>query len=177
MKRTIYMMVYLLLVGGSAAMAQMSSAQEVATPELAAKREANKKAVIADYMAVKELLIVSDSVNAAKAATKFIVSLDQFKFKKLNMPEMNAATILRKEVRALAVEISTTVNVNAQRKAFSILSAKMWDIAAKLKPMGIPIYQQVCPMTGATWLSLDQEIKNPYYPKNMLTCGEIKQRI
>lgn len=177
MKRTIYALACLLLMGGSAAMAQVSSTQEVATPELVAKREANKKAILADYMTVKQLLIVSDSINAAKAATHFVASLDQFKFKKLTLPEMNAATSLRKEVRTLALEISATGNITKQRKAFSTLSAKMWDMAAKLKPIATPIYQQVCPMTGETWLSMDKEIKNPYYPKNMLTCGEVKQSI
>ncbi|MEJ2884098.1 DUF3347 domain-containing protein [Pedobacter sp. GR22-6] len=177
MKKTIYVLACLLMMAGPVAIAQVDSGKEVATLELAAKREAIKKEVLAGYMALKQSLIVSDSLNSAKDATKFIRALEQFKFKKLTLPEMNAATILRKEVKELALEISGTSNITKQRKVFAVLSVKMWDMAAKLKPMGTPIYQQVCPMTGETWLSMDKEIKNPYYPKNMLTCGEVRQSI
>jgi len=39
------------------------------------------------------------------------------------------------------------------------------------------IYREYCPMAynekGATWLSDDPEIKNPYFGKKMLECGEV----
>lgn len=177
MKKVIYTLLGLMLAVGPTVKAQLKSTEEVATAELAAKREVIKKELITSYMAVKQFLIVSDSLSSAKAATKFVASLDQFKFKKLTMPEMNEATILRKEIRDLAGEISKTTNINKQRKAFSVLSAKMWIMAPKVKPMETALYQQVCPMTGDTWLSMEKEIKNPYFPKNMLTCGEVKQHI
>lgn len=177
MKKITYMMTFLLLTVALGVSAQKSSSQEVATPELVAKRELSKKEVLSTYMSLKEQLIVSDSVNAAKSALKFIAALDQFKFKKLTLPEMNDATTLRKEIKELALEISKTTNINKQRKALSELSLKMWTMAPKVKPIETAVYQQVCPMTGDTWLSMDKEIKNPYYPKNMLTCGEVKQSI
>lgn len=176
MKKSIYIMACLLFMGGQAAMAQRTSAQEV-TPDLVAGRELIKKEVVTSYMAVKNSLIVSDSVKAAKGALEFIVALDQFRFKKLSLPDMNAATVLRKDIKALAVTISKTTNINQQRKAFSALSDKMWLMAAKVKPQEVTLYQQVCPMTGDSWLSLEKDIKNPYFPKNMLTCGEVKQSI
>jgi hypothetical protein len=30
---------------------------------------------------------------------------------------------------------------------------------------------------GAIWLSETKEIKNPYYGKKMLTCGNVKEEI
>lgn len=177
MKKSIYIMIFLLITAGQTTMAQKTSAEEVATPELVVKREQLKKEVVTNYMAVKQCLIVSDSVNTAKEAAKFIASLDKFKFKKLTLMDMNAATNLRKEIKELALVISKTNDINKQRKAFSALSTKMWTMGAKVKAQNVVLYQQVCPMTGDTWMSLEKEIKNPYYPKNMLTCGEIKQRI
>ena len=42
-----------------------------------------------------------------------------------------------------------------------------------------PIYLEFCPMAnndkGAFWISADKEIKNPYYGKQMMTCGEVKR--
>ncbi len=57
---------------------------------------------------------------------------------------------------------------------FQLLSAKFWEVAPKFKAAETTLYLQLCPMTSATWLSDSKEIKNPYYPKNMLTCGEVK---
>lgn len=170
-------MICLLITAAQITMAQKTSEEEVATPELAVKRELLKKEVISNYMAVKQCLIASDSVNTAKEAVKFIASLDKFKFKKLSLTDMNAATNLRKEIKELALMISKTNDINKQRKVFSTLSTKMWTMGAKVKAQNVALYQQVCPMTGDTWMSLDKDIKNPYYPKNMLTCGEIKQSI
>jgi hypothetical protein len=43
------------------------------------------------------------------------------------------------------------------------------------------IYYQNCPMynkgKGANWLSKDNAIKNPYYGKEMLTCGKTIETI
>ena len=40
------------------------------------------------------------------------------------------------------------------------------------------VYLQHCPMAfneqGAEWLSNSTDIRNPYIPKKMLTCGEVK---
>ncbi len=39
------------------------------------------------------------------------------------------------------------------------------------------IYREYCPMAfnerGAYWLSDDADIKNPYFGKKMLECGEV----
>lgn len=87
---------------------------------------------------------------------------------------MNIATISRKEIIELANQIAATKNINKQRKIFETLSVKYWDQASKFKATDQTLYLQVCPMTGAVWTSDSKEIKNPYYPKNMLTCGEVK---
>lgn len=155
---------------------QSTTAQQVNTAAQQ-KQEAAKTAVLTQYFAIRNSLVASDSVKTGKDAAAFILVLDKFKFKKLSLQEMNESTGLRAEIRKLAVEMSGTSNINAQRKNFLTISEKMWVIAKSLKPQGQILYQQVCPMTGATWLSKDKEIKNPYYPKNMLTCGEIKQSI
>ncbi|MFX4520371.1 hypothetical protein ABTA72_19455, partial [Acinetobacter baumannii] len=43
------------------------------------------------------------------------------------------------------------------------------------------VYHEYCPMAfndqGATWLSNSSDIKNPYLPKKMLHCGEVKDSI
>ncbi|MGO4773169.1 DUF3347 domain-containing protein [Flavobacterium sp. W22_SRS_FK3] len=157
----------------SLAQAQLTSKQEVAA-ELVEKREAQKKEITNNYLALKSNFITSDSLAVAKNALALQQSLKNFRFKKLNLEQMNEGTKKRKELIELAAEISATKNINKQRKIFESLSVKFWDLAPKFKAENTKLYLQVCPMTSAKWLSDSKEIKNPYYPKNMLTCGEVK---
>lgn len=153
--------------------AQKTSKEEVA-PELVQKREEQKKEITKNYFALKNSLITSDSLAVVKNAEALKISLKNFKFKKLTLEEMNAATTTRKVISDLASEMAATKSINKQRKIFESLSVKYWDLAAKFKAADTTLYLQVCPMTGAVWTSDSKEIKNPYYPKNMLTCGEVK---
>lgn len=153
--------------------AQITSKEEV-TPELVAKREAQKKEITKTYLALKNSFLASDSLAVVKNAEALKGSLKNFKFKKLFLEQMNAATISRKEIMELATQLTETKNINKQRKIFETLSVKYWEQAGKFKPLDETLYLQVCPMTGAVWTSDSKEIKNPYYPKNMLTCGEVK---
>ena len=160
------------------AVISFSGVAQVSVSNVAAeKQEAAKTEVLESYLRMSNSLILSDSVATAKNAAVFLKSLENFRFKKLTLEEMNAATTTRAEIRLLLAKIAETTNINAQRKAFLDVSDKMWKIAKSVQPIGLSLYQQVCPMTGATWISKEREIKNPYYPKNMLTCGEIKNSI
>lgn len=153
------------------------AAQDTVSNDIVKKQETAKTAVVESYLRMSNSLILSDSIQTAKNATAFLSSLEKFRFKKLTLEEMNLATTSRAEIRVLTAKIAATTNINQQRKNFLEISEKMWKIAKSIQPAGLPLYLQVCPMTGAIWISKDQEIKNPYYPKNMLTCGEIKERI
>lgn len=157
----------------SLAHAQLTSKEEVA-PELVAKRETQKKEITNNYLALKNNLITSDSLAVVKNAAALQNSLKNFKFKKLSLEKMNEATKTRKEIMDLTAEVAATKNINKQRKIFESLSVKFWDLAPKFKAADTELHLQVCPMTNAVWLSDTKEIKNPYYPKNMLTCGEVK---
>ena len=166
-------LVIALIFLSSLAQAQLTSKEEVA-PELAAKREAQKKEITNNYLALKNNLLISDSLAVVKNAISLQNSLKNFKFKKLTLEKMNEATTARKEIIQLAAEVGATKNINKQRKIFQSLSVKFWDLAPKFKAEDTALFLQVCPMTSAEWVSDSKEIKNPYYPKNMLTCGEVK---
>lgn len=155
------------------AQAQVTSKEEVA-PDLVAKREAQKKEITTNYLALKNNLLVSDSLSVVKNAVALQNSLKNFRFKKMTLEQMNEATKTRREIVELAAEVAATKNINKQRQAFQSLSVKFWNLAPKLKAADSTLYLQVCPMTSAQWASDSKEIKNPYYPKNMLTCGEVK---
>ena len=162
-----------LTVGGvNAQSALKTSAQEV-TADQVPQREKLKNDIIAKYLGIKQSLIVSDSVQAANAAAEFAAVLNQFKFKKLGLAEMNAATAMRGKLKGLATSIAGTTSINKQRNYFMELSEGMWVIIDRFVPEHVLLYEQKCPMTGKVWISDVKVIKNPYFPKNMLSCGEV----
>lgn len=80
-----------------------------------------------------------------------------------------------------ASKITATNSLETQRILFSDLSNEM---IAKIKSAGLKsgeVYVEYCPMAlndkGASWLSNQKEIKNPYYGDKMLDCGEIKETV
>jgi len=154
-----------------------SSSKEVSTAELIQKRESQKQEVIAKYLETKNRLVLSDSVGTRKAAAGLALALNKFKFKKLTLEDMNSATSTRTKIKNLADSMALTSSINKQRKYMMELSQEMWTIIDKLVPEKTVLYEQKCPMTGKTWLSDEKEIKNPYYPKNMLTCGAVNASV
>ena len=67
------------------------------------------------------------------------------------------------------------------RDEFINISKAMIALSESFGSMNGEVYVQHCPMAdhnkGADWLSMDKEIKNPYFGSAMLTCGEIKETI
>jgi hypothetical protein len=86
-----------------------------------------------------------------------------------------------KALTTMATQIGAATNIEAQRTLFADLSN---DMIARVKAAGLnsgEIYVEYCSMAfnnkGASWLSNEKEIKNPYYGASMLTCGEIKETL
>lgn len=79
-------------------------------------------------------------------------------------------------------KLAAARDIASARKYFKPLSGQMIALAEAFGPFGAAaIYVQYCPMadnnTGADWLSLDAQIRNPYFGDAMLTCGSITETI
>ena len=72
-------------------------------------------------------------------------------------------------------------NVEEARMQFKPLSEQMVALAQAFGPFKDTLYVQHCPMaddnTGADWLSLDKQIRNPYFGDKMLKCGSVTETI
>ena len=91
--------------------------------------------------------------------------------------EINGASA----IASSAAKITSSSDIEAQRKTYSILSN---DMIALIKKDGMKtgeLYVDFCPMAlndeGANWISNKKEISNPYFGDKMLTCGEVKETI
>jgi major membrane immunogen (membrane-anchored lipoprotein) len=84
-------------------------------------------------------------------------------------------------VAANATKITAATDIEAQRTAYAALSN---DFIALVKKSGLDsgeLYVDFCPMAmnekGASWISPNKEIRNPYFGEKMMTCGEVKETI
>lgn len=84
-------------------------------------------------------------------------------------------------IASAAAKITAAKNIEEQRAAYETLSNEM---ISRVKTAGVDngeVYIQYCPMAfndkGASWLSSNKEIRNPYFGNKMLTCGEITETI
>jgi len=123
--------------------------------------------VYQQYLLLNKALVNSDMAGAKEAGMAIELGA-----KALN----NGAKLAN-----LAAKITAAANIEAQRTLFSDLSNEM---VTKVKATGIQsgeVYVEYCPMAlndkGASWLSNQKEIKNPYYGASMLECGEVKETL
>ena len=82
--------------------------------------------------------------------------------------------MLSPDVAAQAEKLAQAKDLKAARAAFKPLSASLVKYLAD-KKAGKGVYHEVyCPMADANWLQTGKDIKNPYFGKEMLDCGELK---
>ncbi|UYQ95836.1 DUF3347 domain-containing protein [Chitinophaga horti] len=133
---------------------------------------AQQKSLSGAYLTVKDNLVANDSVSTKKSATALVEAIGNMKMKGVAKDSAKVFAAAKAKMLDFATKMSATQNVNRQREFFSGLSQSFWKVAS-LAAMPADLYYQRCPMTGVTWVSNEKAIKNPYYPKNMLTCGEV----
>lgn len=123
--------------------------------------------VYTHYMKLTTALIDGD-VAEAKVAANAIA---------LGAKNMNKGN----ELVALSTKIMVTDDLDEQRIAYASLS-RIFIERAKTSGMNSgKLYVAYCPMAmddkGASWLSNQQDIRNPYFGESMLDCGAVKETI
>jgi hypothetical protein len=119
------------------------------------------------YLQLKDNLVETDG----KAAKLSAGTLAQ------NLSTIKGCT----EATDLAKRIAATDDIKSQRIVFVQLSQDVIPLVKGMNNKTGRVYVAYCPMAdegkGGYWLSAQKEIKNPYYGKEMLECGEVKEEI
>lgn len=119
------------------------------------------------YLLVKKGLVNSDNKVVQEESKKLS-----------NLIKDEDAT---KQLKATARLISLTKDVKKQRDFFVTLTAEAEKLISQSAITSGEIYKQFCPMafegSGGYWLSDSPEVRNPYFGKSMLKCGEVKETI
>lgn len=134
--------------------------------------------VFDDYILLKDALVNDDTKGAQQAGEQINQSLKKVDMKLLSDKKAhNHWMTIQKELKSSADAIENSSDIAAQRGHFKHLSAHMIS-GVQLFGVNQNVYIQFCPMAdnnkGAYWISLEEEVRNPYYGEAMLTCGEVK---
>jgi hypothetical protein len=82
--------------------------------------------------------------------------------------------MLSSDVATQADTLAKAKDLKAAREAFKPLSKSLIKYLADNKAGKGVYHEAYCPMVKSSWLQTEKEVRNPYYGKSMLTCGELK---
>ena len=128
-----------------------------------------KKEDIKHYMALKDALVNDNLEEARACANAWVSTLDS------NNTLLNSGKILPR-----LEKLATQETLEDQRVYFRLISKELIEIVSSAGGE-VLLYEQYCPMAndwnGASWLSLDNEVYNPYFGDEMLHCGKVENTI
>ncbi|WP_339755373.1 DUF3347 domain-containing protein [Algoriphagus aquimarinus] len=148
-------------------MHEVAESEEVAVPTIAvAFKEESTTQIFNAYLALKDALVATDGEKVSAEAKKLKALLTD-----------DAFTSIKADVE----KIADSTDPKVQRDSFDNLSDHMITLAKNSELTSGNLFLQHCPMAngnkGANWLSLSEEIRNPYFGDKMLKCGSVTEKI
>ena len=140
-------------------------------------QESNAAAVLQDYFNLKDALVGDDNEkakNLGMTLTRSLASFDASSYSESQQAELNE---IIEDATEHAEHIGES-DIKHQREHFKTLSKDVTDMVA-ITGTDMKLYEQFCPMYdgGSAWLSMNEEVRNPYYGSSMLTCGKVQREI
>ncbi len=135
--------------------------------------------IVKNYLAIKNSLANDDSDAAADAGKALSETMAKTGMEKVAADQMETYMSIADDVKEHAEHIGDNGGkIEHQREHFVTLSKDMEDLI-QLFGTNQKLYLDFCPMAddnkGAVWISETKEITNPYFGKDMATCGSIKK--
>ena len=152
-----------------------------AKQESSAKKSVSVKDIVNSYLQLKNDLVNDNPGDAADAGKAVEEAFKNFSIGNLTADQKKVFDDVRNDAVEHAEHIAENKgNIEHQREHFEMLSNDIYDLV-KTFDAGQVLYRDFCPMynknRGAYWLSETREIQNPYFGKEMLTCGTIKEEL
>jgi len=167
--------------GTPAPMEDHSNHQMGSTHEVNDKFKNQISGLLNPYLVLKDALVKTDADEAARAANDFKAALGKVDMKLVKGEAHNSWMKLLQPINTAMQTISTSRDVEVQRKSFSALSDNYYAAIQQFSVSGLEAYYQFCPMAfnnkGAYWISKSSAIQNPYFGNKMMRCGETKSEL
>jgi len=130
-------------------------------------KDVSFKNVYDAYLNLKAALVNTNNTNAQSMAVELSQTLDKI-------------DAVNDETKIAVKEIIGSADIKSQRSSFEKVSMSIEQLLSNQVESGT-IYKQYCPMAfngkGAYWLSDSDEVRNPYFGDQMLTCGVVDKKI
>ncbi len=148
---------------------------------ISAKAKTALQPLYKSYFNMKDALTQDDLAQAQKASEEMKQGFSKVNMSLFTGDAHNTWMKQSSTIEDALQHVAHFKSIAEVRKAFKQISVGMIAITQTFKPYNKALFQLSCPMfdgnNGGDWLSLNNEIKNPYYGKTMLNCGEVKATI
>ena len=136
---------------------------------------------ITTYIKLKDAFVSSETAKVRSAAKESGQQLANIDMNKLSGAAHNDWMTFLPAIQGALQDIVRTKDLEQQRKAFSVLSDSLYKSIKAFGLGGKEAFYEYCPMAfnneGAYWLSDREQIQNPYFGDQMLTCGQVQEVI
>jgi len=130
---------------------------------------------LSNYFELKDALVGTDFALAQRKLAKLNADIEKI------IDASDSNSLLWKSLNKKLEPMVSAKDIEGIRKHFKPFSQDMVELARVFDGHESTIYVQFCPMAddnkGAFWLSLQEEIRNPYFGDKMLICGTVKEQI
>lgn len=141
-------------------------------------------AALTAYYQLKDALVKSDTNLLHQTAPAFEQALAAVPMKEVKAADtalVGLASDLQHSIGEELKKLTAAANLETARQSFQVVSNNLFDLLRTVQYKAGTVYQQYCPMAfenmGASWLSNNAEIMNPYFGDKMLHCGEIRDSL
>lgn len=141
----------------------------------------NISTITDQYLQMKEALVASNAQGASNAASAMLNSLKAWDGNDLASEQKDFYQQRSSAMRDDLQQMVGNNDVVKQRDHFARISKHMTELVSAFGTGQGSLYYQYCPMAfdnkGGYWLSSSKEIRNPFYPEEMLTCGRVEKTL
>ncbi|QOD61849.1 DUF3347 domain-containing protein [Polaribacter haliotis] len=139
------------------------------------KENIESEAILTAYFNLKDALVADDESKAKELGASLEKSLSNFDVSKYTDAQKLELKDIIIDAKEHAEHISKSP-IAHQREHFKVLSKDIIDMVA-ITGASNKLYEQYCPMydKGSAWLSMNKEVRNPYYGSKMLKCGKVQR--
>lgn len=152
---------------------------DVALPDSAA---AHVRGVVTAYLNVARALSRDDFEAVQTAATRLSAAVEKASLRDVPLPVGLAWNRQQRALQRATVQLNAAQDLAQARTTLQPLTEAL-EAGVQALPEGTvgTLFRAFCPMAfndrGATWLSRDDQIRNPYFGSTMFRCGEIQAQV
>ena len=135
-------------------------------------------AVVQKYIELKDALVLTDPSTASVAANQVLAITDKVDMMQIKGEAHKYWMEQLEVITAHTTKIKQSTDVEEQRNQFDFLSQGVINALKAFGTRENTYYVLYCPMAkgnqGADWISMEEQIRNPYFGDKMMKCGSVK---